>query len=160
VGEVPEEERFTRFLPAYKPESAYRKFVKKQAKVKIDGWLEVPAKPEGYSQSCFVVQMKGNAMSPQFSHNDWAIFQAAPAAEDAVGTIVIFQHPNVEDKNFGDNHLTIRRLSLERTKPKGSLFDSINVLLESEAQDYPTIRIPSITSDSDLAVVGAMISVV
>jgi len=157
VEDVPEDEQFVRFLPAYKPESAYRKFVKKQVKVKIDGWLEVPARTDEYSRKWFVAQMKGNAMSPELSHNEWAVFSADLALEDAVGKIVVFHHKNIADENFGNTQVTIRRFGFEKTKPKGSLFEQLKVVLQPNSEEYPQIELTDINSDSGIEVAGVMI---
>jgi len=155
--QVPEEDRFVRFLPAYKPESAYRKFVKKQAKVKIEGWLRVAEHANGYAKNYFVVQMKGNALSPQFSHNEWAIFAAGGAPAAAVDQIVIFHHAHVDDDHFGKN-VTIRKFVLQRNKPEDKLFESLKVLLEPSSKDYPTIELNDIASDAGIEIAGVMVA--
>src|SRR5262249_11214416 len=62
--DVPEQEKFVSYLPAYTPENAYRKFVKKHTKVGCDGWLQFRTQGEKYSADHFVAQMKGDALSP------------------------------------------------------------------------------------------------
>jgi hypothetical protein len=156
--DVAADDRFVRYLPAYKPESAYRKFVKKQAKVRVDGWLEVPAKEEKYSEDHFVVQMKGNALTPELSHNDWAIFRANRTPEEAVGKIVIIHHPDIEDENFGEKQITIRRFGYEKVKPQGSLFETLKVILSATSNDYEPIQLHDITSDAGIEIAGVMIS--
>ncbi len=157
VEEVLDQDKFVRFLPAYGPDAAYRKFVRNQAKTKIYGWLEVPAKAEGYSENYFVVQMKGNAMSPDLAHNSWGIFKAKPTPREAVGKIVICHHHSIDDAHFGNKKVTIRRFRFEKVTPEGSLFDNILVTLSPNSSDSPTFALKDITSDAEVEIAGIMI---
>jgi type III restriction enzyme len=157
---VEPEDQFVRFLPAYKPESAYRKFVKRQAKVRIEGWLEVPVVPEQYSENSFVTQMKGNAMSPELSHNEWAIFEWGVPANSATGRVVIFHHHQIDDENFGDKGVTIRKFRFNKEKSTNSLFETVTVILEAVSADHPPIELRNITSDSQIEIVGTMAQLV
>lgn len=159
VEDVAETDRFVRYLPAYKPENAYRKFVKKQSKVRFDGWLEVLPIDQGFSEEFFVAQMKGNALSPNLSHNQWAIFRTNSSPEDAVGQVVIIHHRSIEDEHFGQKQITIRRFGFEKIKPRGSLFENVTVVLSADSQDYAPIQLQAITSDADIEIVGTMMSV-
>jgi hypothetical protein len=155
--QVAEEDRFVRYLPAYKPESAYRKFVKNQAKVKIDGWLRVTEMDNGYAENYFVVQMKSDAMSPELSHNEWAIFAAGTSPAQAVDRIVIFHHAHVDDNHFGKN-VTIRKFVLQRNKAEDKLFETLKVLLEPSSKDYPTFELNDIASDAGIEIAGVMVA--
>jgi hypothetical protein len=157
VPEVPDEEKFVRFLPAYGPDAAYRKFVRNQAKTRIYGWLEVPAKSEGYSDNYFVVQMKGSAMAPDLPHNSWGIFKAKTTPRQAVGKIVICHHHSITDRDFGDKRVTIRRFNFEKITPDGALFDKIVVTLSPNAADLPVYDLKDISSDAGIEIAGVMI---
>jgi type III restriction enzyme len=67
VQEVAEEDKFKKYIPVYSPENAFRKFSKSANKVKLEGWLEVPMNKEGYPESYFVTQIRGEALSPKIS---------------------------------------------------------------------------------------------
>ncbi len=157
VSEVPDEEKFVRFLPAYGPDAAYRKFVRNQTKTRIHGWLEVPVTSEGYSENYFVVQMKGRAMDPDLPHNSWGIFKASPTPREAVGKIVICHHHSIADGNFGDKRVTIRRFNFEKTTPDGSLFDEIVVTLSPNTTGFPVYALKDISSDAGIEIAGVMI---
>ena len=90
------------------------------SKVRIEGWLEVAQNEEKYPESYFVAQMKGKALKPEFPQNEWAIFSSDITPQDAI----------------------------ERTRPEGSLFDSLTMLL------------PGVTSDAGIEIVGVLISIV
>ena len=156
VPEVPDEEKFVRFLPAYGPDAAYRKFVRNQAKTRIYGWLEVPAKTEGYSDNYFVVQMKGSAMAPDLPHNSWGIFKAKATLREAVGKIVICHHHWIDDCHFGKNSVTIRRFDFDKRTPEGGLFEQVVVTLTANSKDYLTYSLTDIRSDSGIEIAGVM----
>ena len=157
VPEIADEEKFVRFLPAYGPDAAYRKFVRNQAKTRIYGWLEVPAKFEGYSENYFVVQMKGSAMAPDLPHNSWGIFKAKATPREAIGKIVICHHHSITDGNFGTKRVTIRRFNFEKITPDGALFDKIVVTLSPNAADQPVYDLKDISSDAGIEIAGVMI---
>lgn len=157
---VADEEKFVRFLPAYNPESAYRKFIRKHAKVKADGWLEVPERETPYSEDHFVAQMKGNALSPELSHNAWAVFRANYSPQEALGKIVIIHHEGIEDANFGQKNMTIRKFQLERLRPENSLFETLMVLLVATAEGVEAIQLRNVSSDSSLEIAGMMVALV
>ena len=131
--------------------------MKKQAKVKIEGWLRVSEEASGYAENYFVVQMKGNALSPDFSHNEWAIFVAGGAPAAAVDQIVIFHHADVDDNHFGKNG-TIRKFVLQRNKSEERLFETIKVLLEPSSKDYPTFELNDIASDAGIEIAGVLVA--
>lgn len=160
VQDVADEEKFVHFLPAYDPDAAYRKFVRNQAKTRIYGWLEVPAKSDGYSDNYFVVQMKGSAMAPDLPHNSWGIFKATTTPREAVGKIVICHHPSIADGNFGNKRVTIRRFNFEKTTPDGALFDQLVVTLSANAADLPVYALGDISSDGGIEIAGVMIGAV
>lgn len=157
MPEVPDEEKFVRFLPAYGPDAAYRKFVQNQAKTRIHGWLEVPAKSEGYSENYFVVQMKGSAMAPDLPHNSWGIFKAKVTPRESVGKIVICHHHSIADRDFGDKRVTIRRFNFEKNTPDGALFDTLVVTLSPNTADFPVYALKDISSDAGIEIAGIMI---
>lgn len=157
VPDVADEEKFVRFLPAYGPDAAYRRFVRNQARTRIYGWLEVPAKSEGYSDNYFVVQMKGSAMAPDLPHNSWGIFKAKASPREAVGKIVICHHHGITDGNFGNKRVTIRRFSFEKITADGALFDKIVVTLSPNTADLPVFALKDISSDTGIEIAGVMV---
>jgi superfamily II DNA or RNA helicase len=156
--DVAEEDKYVRYLPAYKPESAYRKFIKQQTKVRIEGWLQVPTREGNYDEGLFVVQMKGAALSPELPHNQWAIFRTNCTLEEAVGKVVLIQHPGIQDANLGASGITIRRFEYEKKKAPGTLFDTVTVVLSSNSDEFQELNLQSIFEEGEIKIIGLMIA--
>ncbi|PYS67077.1 MAG: hypothetical protein DMF69_24175 [Acidobacteria bacterium] len=156
IEEVAEDDKFVRYLPAYTPEKAYRRFVQKRSKVRIDGWLRVLERHGNYSDDYFVVQMKGDALSPELSHNEWAIFAAGRGPGEAIDKIVIFHHAHINDERFG--RVTIRKFGFKRTKPPSGLFEQLTVFLTSTSEETPSFEVNDITADSGIEIAGVMVA--
>ncbi len=124
----PEEEKFVSFLPVYDPERAYRKFVKKEKKVKVVGWRPVYPKSTKYPRTCYWIQVKGETFLPDHKPDDWVILDGNVDRAKAEGQIVLVYHPSISD-GYGDG-FTIRRLQIVQEQRPGELFPMNVVCLE------------------------------
>lgn len=134
-----ETEKYIKYIPALQPQKAYKKYIKEQ-KINIDGWLEVPAQTNGYPESCFAVQVKGDLLLPEYKHNSWVILTKKFNNKNCIGNLVLIQHNEINDGY--KNNVTIRRLRIEQV-PSDGLFDANKVILEAINNQYEPISFSS-----------------
>ncbi|MFC1556973.1 DEAD/DEAH box helicase family protein [candidate division KSB1 bacterium] len=140
-----EEDQFVKYIPAYQPQKAFKRIIKNQ-KAAIDGWYEVEERPGGYPETCFAVQIKGNALLPRFRNNDWIIMDSNYELKDCINKLVLIHHESIIDE-YPEN-LTIRKLGITSKQVQTGLFEStINTLILKSIQDEDII-IEDVTDDS------------
>ncbi len=147
-----EEEKFIKFLPAYAPDKAYRKFYKKSDKVQCDGWIEVD---EGsYTETSFMVQVKGNALLPKLRHNEWCIIDASFDKQALIGQVILVRNKSLNDEYKGN--YTIRVLNVREENVEGMLLPEQIISLDSIDDRDDSIDMKGATEE-DLHIIGAAI---
>ncbi|MFC1946124.1 hypothetical protein ACFLW1_02875, partial [Chloroflexota bacterium] len=152
VSEPKEQEKFIKYIPAYSPDKAYRKFIKGQKTPKPDGWLFLENNTEKLPEAVFTTQVKGLALSPSFPHNSWVILIHTKALEEALGKIALVYSENISDEYEGN--LTIRKLEVVEKNVKGKLFPEKEVNLVALNASVETIQIENIISSDVVEIVG------
>lgn len=151
VQDAPKEDQFVKYIPAFSPIKAYKKFLKGQKTPKLDGWLEVPEIQGNYPESVFATQVKGEALYPVFEINSWVLIDTAIDYEDLSGKLALVYHPSIEDAY--DGNLTIRKIRFQEKKIPGRMFGERVVTLESLNKNAENIQI-QVDQDGDVDVVG------
>lgn len=152
LADAPTEDRFIKYLPAYTPEKAYKHFIKKQKTAKPDGWLEVPLIPGNYSDSQFVVQVKGNALLPLYDADSWIILNHSMDYSNATNNICLVYHKSISDNYEGN--FALRKLGVSSYVPSGSFLPVTEILLQSLSEKQSDISIKGIIELSDISIVG------
>lgn len=152
VQDPPSSEMYIKFIPVYSPIKAYKKFIKKQKTPKNDGWLEVTEKSDGYPETVFATQVKGDALSPKYNHNSWIILSIVEDKSLARNEISFVYHPEITDDY--DSGCSIRRLEVHEKKTKGSLFNENEIQLKSLNDDCEDIIINVGHADDNFEIVG------
>jgi superfamily II DNA or RNA helicase len=152
IADAPNEDRFIKYLPAYTPEKALKHFIKNQKTAKPDGWFEVPIIEGNYSNAAFVVQVKGNALNPEKSHNEWIILQHTLDYSLAPGRLCLIHHKTIED--IYDYHCTIRKLEITQHLPSGTFIPVTELVLHSLNDQDPPIYVHNIHEVNDISIVG------
>lgn len=152
ISEPKDEEKFIKYIPAYSPEKAYRKFIKAQKTPKPDGWLLLENNTEKLPETIFATQAKGQALSPLYSHNAWVILNHTKDIEEASGKIALVYCAEIEDEYEGS--CTIRKVEIVEKKTKGKLFSEKEVNLVAINTAEETITIDSISSGDEIEIVG------
>lgn len=156
ISDVPSELEYLRYLPVYSPDKAFKKFVKSQKSPKPDGWIEVDLKKDGYSKSCFVTQVKGNALSPIYENNSWIILDSSFEIRNSKDKTCLVYNKKIEDKHYA-NGFTIRKVNLEESERKDSLFSEKKIILSGSNNNEPEIVLDNIIDESEFVVVGVII---
>jgi superfamily II DNA or RNA helicase len=151
VSDAPENEKFIKYIPAYSPEKAYRKFIKGQKTPKPDGWLRIESNTVILPETVFTTQAKGQALIPLYNHNEWVILNHSREAGEANGKLALVYSPEIEDEYSGN--CTIRKIEIEEKKGK-KLFNEriVNLLPLNVANDE--ITLDGLSDGSELEIVG------
>jgi type III restriction enzyme len=152
ISEPKEEEMFIKYIPAYSPDKAYRKFIKDQKTPKPDGWLFLENNTQKLPETIFATQAKGQALSPSYSHNAWVILNHTQDIADADGKIALVYCDEIEDEYEGN--CTIRKVAIAEKKSKGKLFPEKEVNLVAINPSIETITIDGITSEDEIEIIG------
>jgi type III restriction enzyme len=152
ISEPKEEEKFIKYIPAYSPEKAYRKFIKGQKTPKPDGWLFLENNTQKLPDTVFTTQAKGQALSPSYSHDSWIIFNHTKEIDEAVGKIALVYCKEISDEYTGN--CTIRKVEIVEKNVKGELFAKREVNLVALKASVETIKIENITSRNVVEIVG------
>jgi superfamily II DNA or RNA helicase len=120
---IKEEDKFKKYLPAYTPGNAYKKFVEKNPKTTHQGWREVTE--SNYPNNCFVVQVKGDILEPDYSHNSWIILNTVKDSEEANGNVSLMFKEGI--KGSYPDGFALRRLDISKEN-FDLLFSDINVI--------------------------------
>lgn len=122
-----EEEKFVKYIPAYSPLKAHKKFIKEQKTPKPVGWLSVPESK--YPKTVFATQVKGKALAPNFVHNDWLVLDANYEPSEIDDKLALVFSKNIEDEY--DGNTIIRKIQLEERRMPGQMFGRRFMLLKS-----------------------------
>lgn len=152
VSEPKEEEKFIKYIPAYSPDKAYRKFIKELKTSKPDGWLFLENNTQKLPETVFTTQVKGQALSPSFSHNSWVILIHTKDIGEALGKIALVYSENISDEYEGN--YTIRKVEVIEKNVKGKLFAEKEVNLVALNASVETITVDNIISDDMVEIVG------
>ena len=152
LADAPTEDRFVKYLPAYTPDKAYKHFIKNQKTAKPDGWLEVPIVDGNYSESHFLVQIKGNGLLPEYDENSWIILNHVSDYSKAVNKFCLVYHESIND--LYDGNCTIRKLEVSHYIPEGTFIPITQILLHSNSKTDPAIVIESIINVNELPIIG------
>ena len=152
ISEPKEEEKFIKYIPAYAPEKAYRKFIKEQKTPKPDGWLLLENNTQKLPDTVFTTQAKGQALSPSYSHDSWIILKHTKEIDEAVGKIALVYCKEISDEYSGN--CTIRKVEVVEKNVKGELFAKREVNLVAVKASVETIKIENITSRNVVEIVG------
>jgi len=152
ISEPKEDEKFIKYIPAYSPEKAYRKFIKDYKTAKPDGWLFLESNTQKLPETVFTTQVKGQALSPLYSHNSWIIFIHTKEISKVIGKIALVYCESISDEYEGN--LTIRKIEITEKTIKEKLFTEKEVNLVSLNPSIETIKIDDIISDHIIEIVG------
>jgi superfamily II DNA or RNA helicase len=145
-------EKFIKYIPVYSPNNAYKKFVKDQKTPKPDGWLEVNVISEKYPESSFAIQVKGDALAPDFSHNDYIILNYSPNVSESLGKISLVHSELINDEYEGN--FTLRKIEISEITIPNSLFPIKQVLLKGTNSDFNDIVLSEINIEQTISVIG------
>jgi superfamily II DNA or RNA helicase len=149
VTDPPEEQKFVSYLPVYSPKAAHGHFIKNNKTDTDIGWLQVPAGT--YKDTIFVTQVKGNALSPTYEHNDWIILTHTKASSEAIDHVALVKNNAIKDEY--DEKFAIRKVRM-LTKQSSGLFSTHVAVLEALNPDIEPIEIGEIKSGTDVEVIG------
>jgi superfamily II DNA or RNA helicase len=152
LSDAPTEDRFIKYLPAYSPEKAYKHFIKNQKTAKPDGWFEVPIIEGNYLETQYMVQVKGNALSPFSEADSWLILNYTTDYSKAAKNVCLVHHNSINDAY--DGNCTIRVLEISQSTPPGTLLPVTEIQLHSISKTQPTIIITGVNELSDISIVG------
>lgn len=147
-----EEEKFIKYIPAYSPEKAYRKFIKQQKTPKPDGWLFLESNTQKLPSSIFTTQAKGQALSPSYQHDSWVILNHTQDIEEANGKVALVYSEDITDEYEGN--CTIRKVEVVEKKNKSKLFGEIHANLVAINPSVDVITIENISSGDKIEIVG------
>jgi superfamily II DNA or RNA helicase len=151
IQDPPVEEKFKKYLPVYSPVKAYKKFVKNQKTATPDGWLEVKENKNGYPETLFASQAKGDALAPKYKHNDWIYFNFKEDASEGLNQLAIVRNEKIEDEY--DKCYTIRVIEVVEKKSKGSLFKEKEIHLRGYNKSEPIV-LSNIVTGKEVEVIG------
>ncbi|OHE60196.1 MAG: hypothetical protein A2Z47_06360 [Thermodesulfovibrio sp. RBG_19FT_COMBO_42_12] len=141
IQDPPAAERFIKYIPVYQPIKAYKKFIKKQKTPKPDGWLEVKENPDGYPDTVFATQAKGDALNPKYRHNDWIYLNHVEDKSEALNNLSLVFNGTIEDEY--DPGCTIRVVETIEKESSSSLFNEKEIHLKP----YNKIKEPIVITD-------------
>lgn len=148
---VDEELKYKTYLPLYTPKSAHRKFVKRQKRVKVTGWVKVPE--NDYPNSVIAMKVIGGMLTPKYNANELILLDTKFNTSDAKGKIGLVYHDSIIDY-YEPHGYTIRQINLTHTEDGNDLFGSFRLELSSIHSAFQKIVIENITSESKLEIVG------
>jgi type III restriction enzyme len=149
---IKEEDKFKHYLPAYSPKTARKKFVDLNSEIEQEGWSKVPE--SDYPKNCFVVQVKGDALEPDYSHNSYIILQTISDVAEVKGNIALVYNENIES-DYTEGY-TIRRLELEQVSGKKSLFPETRLTLKATNPLVENIVLSEIKSNEEIKLIGML----
>jgi hypothetical protein len=97
VSEPPTDERFIKYIPAYSPDKAYKKFIKHQKTAKPDGWYAVKEKKGKYPEGVFALKVKGVALMPYYDNESWIIMHHIEDISYAKDVLSLVYNKNIVD---------------------------------------------------------------
>jgi hypothetical protein len=154
VTEPPSEERFVKYIPAFSPEKAYKKFIKQQKTAKPDGWYPVKEMGGKYPETVFALKVRGTALMPSYDNESWIILKHTDDLADAIDTISLVYHKSISDGY--DGNCTVRKVIVVEESSKKELFAKRNILLEGLNELVPQIKIQDITDPKELEIIGIL----
>jgi len=152
IQDPPADEKYKKYIPVYSPIKAYKWFIKKQKTPKPDGWLEVKVNSNGYPETVFATQAKGDALNSRYKHNDWIYFNYSEDISESVNKLSVVYNEKIEDEY--DSGCTIRVLEVVEKKSKTSLFTEKEIHLKPLNGSAEPIIIKNITSGQEVEVIG------
>lgn len=153
INDPPENEKYFKYLPVYSPEKALKKFIKEQKSPKPEGWIDFGSNKDGYPETCFVTQVKGSSLSPIHENNSWMIFDSSSEMKNVKDKICLVYHKKIEDDHYADG-FTIRKVNVEESEKKGSLFTEKKIILSGLNEHEPVIILDNVINESEFVVVG------
>ncbi len=155
LEDAPEELRFVKYIPVYSPINAYKKFIKENKTAKSDSWLSVPEKTEKYPETVFAIQIKGEALYPLKSNNDWIIFDSSFDTENIKNQVCLVYSKKVKfDDNEYDPCCTIRKFEMQEKKSKNTLLPEYQINLTPINQSTKEYTIEQMEREGDFSIVG------
>lgn len=154
VDIVPEEEKFTTYLPLYTAKAACGCFAEGEL-VEESGWIKVEGL-EKVNRNMYVVQAIGHSMEPRINDGDYCVFNRNVAGSRQ-GKIVLVQHRNFYDDDFGGAY-SIKQYSSSKSYDKFGSWQHEEINLIPFNKDYKTITITKDDGD-EFMVVGEFIGV-
>jgi hypothetical protein len=151
IQDPPQAERFFKYIPAYSPGKAHKKFNKKQKTPQPDGWLEVKVNSTGYPATIFATQAKGDALSPKYKHNDWIYLNYTEDSSESLNQLVLVFNDKIED--VYDKCFTIRVLEVVEKKSKNSLFNEKEIHLKGYDGGEPLV-LKNIVTGQEVELIG------
>lgn len=147
---VEDELKYKTYLPLYTPKNAYRKFIKKQSKVRISGWIGVPEKQ--YPKSAICIKIIGGALSPKYNNNDIIVLETDFKPSEVNDKIVLLFNKNIKDY-YDPEGFTVRKFTINKIEDE-SIFGSYEVALKPLNIAYHNILINKIVSEKELEIIG------
>lgn len=152
ISDPKEEEKYIKYIPAFSPNKAYRKFIKEKKSLQPEGWLLIENNNKKLPDSVFATQIKGDALSPQYPHNSWIILEHSKSINESVGKIILVRNSEIKD-NYEED-FTIRKIEIIENKISEQLFNSKKVNLLAINPNTEPISIKNITTGKELDIVG------
>jgi superfamily II DNA or RNA helicase len=146
------EDKFIKYIPAYSPDKAFRKFIKNQKTPKPDGWLFIEGNTNKLPETVFATQAKGQALYPRYDHNSWVILNHVKDFESANGKLALVNYKEIDDDYEGN--CTIRKIEVIEKKTKGKLFGEKALNLLPINSSYDPITIDDIETGGEVEIVG------
>ena len=131
VSDPKEEEKYIKYIPAYSPDDAYRKFIKGLKTPKPDGWLFLENNTQKLPEAVFATQAKGQALSPSYFHNSWVILLHTKDIGEAIGKIALVYSENIADEYKGN--CTIRKVEPQTAQ---TATNAIEAMIELDFQFF------------------------
>ena len=153
LQDPPEAEKYVKYVPAYSPLKAYKKFLKSQKTPKPEGWLEVQPKESGYPKTVIATQIKGDSLAPNFEHNTWILLDTKIDHKNINGHLALVHHDTIEDGYEGN--LTIRKLEIIEKEVPGRIFGERIVVLEAINPQVESITV-NMDQKGEVEVVGTV----
>ncbi|MBN2443607.1 MAG: S24 family peptidase [Spirochaetales bacterium] len=150
ASDVPEEDKFKKYVPVYTVSGAKRKYLERKAKVKLTGWLNV--EPGNYPETVFAIQVKSPALVPKYKLNDWIILDSSFRQKETIGKIVLYHHPDLQAEY--DDGFILREFSIEEIDNTGELFNDIKVILSPLNNAFPKKEISGISAGTQISIIG------
>jgi superfamily II DNA or RNA helicase len=156
VQDPPVSEKFVKYIPVFSPLKAYKKFIKQQKTPKPDGWLEVSENFSKYPETYFATQVKGDALNPNYKHNDWLFLNHSQNISESVNKLCLVFNSSIEDDY--EEGTTIRVIEIEEKKSSASLFTEKQIHLKAINGKRENIVIRNVLSGKEVEVIGVEVN--
>jgi hypothetical protein len=152
---VPEEEKYTTYLPLYTAKAACGYFGDGEL-VEESGWIRAEGVGK-LNRNMFVVQAVGHSMEPRIHDGDYCVFRGNPGGSRQ-GKIMLVQHRNFYDDDFGGAY-SIKEYSSVKSYDEFGNWQHEKIELIPINKDYDIIIITP-DDGEDFRVIGEFVGVI